>query len=128
MTQTVNEWSRVLGTTLHPEVSAELRRLAKLSPHAEICGFIIDGDQILSVANEAADPSHAWRISAEESVKINTEYGERISGLFHSHPSGRPYMSPTDVANARELYQAGCPWKYIIVTPEAVTEYRWVGS
>lgn len=119
-------WTMRVPGSLHPEVRDELRRMCKLSAE-EICGFIIDHTQILTVPNVAENPTQAFRIAAEDSVRMHRKYGDRITGIFHSHPSGRTFMSPTDVENAEPVYRSGCPWRYYIVTSSVVAEYEWIG-
>lgn len=73
----------------------------------EICGLLIGGegriDAILPAANVAADPARHFELDpavllgAHRAARAG---GPHIVGHYHSHPSGQPVPSATDVACA----------------------------
>lgn len=126
LSNSLNLWSRRLESSLPIGVVAQLKSLSEKP--GERCGFIIDGNMVLEIANEIDTPATHFRISKDTAVGVYGIYGERITGVFHTHPSGAPYMSDDDAASAEPLWREGCPWLYYVVTGDSVTEYRWIGG
>lgn len=119
-------WLRLNQCSL-AEDTQELLKLRASRHRIEVCGFIIDDSTIVPVANTSVTPTQNFTMDHKSIIDAATEYGESITGIYHSHPSGRIGVTPADEEGMATLYRAGCPWRYFIVTIEAVTEYRWVG-
>lgn len=138
MTTAVNIWALQLGSRIARETRAMLTELARNSPCAEVCGFIIEGPNrpdpngalalnVVVADNTSDNPGNSFRISADDTIRVYEQYGNLIVGIFHTHPSGRLTMSQRDIDSAAEIYRAGCPWAYVIATSHEVVEYRYVG-
>ena len=72
-------------------------------PAHEMCGLLAGHDgvveQVLPVPN-ALRSSVAYRMEGPEFVEAMKACDFEPMGIFHSHPSGPPTPSPTDVAEA----------------------------
>lgn len=101
MSDSVAVMSRVLE-----EISAEAAR----QPGIECCGLLGGGDDsgrtvithIYPAVNALASAT-AYEIAPEELFRIMREMradGVQFMGIYHSHPRGENYPSPTDVARA----------------------------
>jgi proteasome lid subunit RPN8/RPN11 len=127
MTAVTNEFSRMLSPGLPEELIYSLKMIAASSPDKEICGLIYRNNEFCPIANDADDSTGQFHMSAASLRIAFALYGEDdVTGVYHSHPSGCPYMSDTDLTEARKIYGAGCPWRYYIVTAEQITEYRYI--
>jgi len=93
----------------------------------EACGMLaIDGDRIARVyPTENADRSPvSYTIPPEQHFAALTDAesnGWRLAGVFHSHPSGPPAMSVTDLAKVTDP-----EWLYLVVSLDGA-EPRLVG-
>lgn len=82
----------------------------------EGCGLLaLDGDRVVRVyptGNDDASPT-SYTVPPQEHyealVDAETE-GWELRGAFHSHPSGPPAMSDTDVARALTPH-----WVYLVI-------------
>lgn len=92
----------------------------------EICGFIVEENRIQPIVNSSVTPEKNFTMNRESLIQAQ-RYGEKITGIYHSHPSGRVGLTQSDEDGMRVLYRSGCPWRYFVVTSETVTEYRWIG-
>jgi proteasome lid subunit RPN8/RPN11 len=71
----------------------------------EACGLLsgvqATGSTLWKIKNEALNPNRFFM--SEESIKMAVkkmdEYGEKLSGIFHSHPSSRAFPSSLDIKN-----------------------------
>ncbi|MCK8514816.1 M67 family metallopeptidase [Methylonatrum kenyense] len=83
----------------------------------EACGFLLGVevhrvDEVLHVANEAAEPRRHYLIDPERYLRIQAEASGRkqqVIGVWHSHPAADAVPSATDLA------QAWPDWHYLIV-------------
>lgn len=73
----------------------------------EICGLLLGGagriSAIRTAANVAADPAIHFEIDPAVLIAAHREAragGPAVIGHYHSHPSGYPVPSATDVASA----------------------------
>lgn len=83
----------------------------------EACGLLSGGDgtgdSLWKLKNESPSPNR-FTMSKEEIKKAVTkmnEQGERLSGIFHSHPSTHAFPSSHDIKNNSYIHLA-----YIIVS------------
>ncbi len=122
------EWLHLPECSLLEETIKILQLRASRHWH-EVCGLIIDENTVLPVSNISQTPHFKFEMPvAEIDWAIRTFGDERITGVYHSHPSGSPRMSVADQSEIYDLYMAGCPWRYFIVTAACVTEHRWIGT
>jgi len=76
------------------------------APH-EVCGLLV-GDaqqvtQVIPVANVAQDPEHHYMLdphALSQHLPQIVNSGQELIGFYHSHPSGKPIPSPTDIKEA----------------------------
>src|SRR5215475_12579053 len=91
-------------------------------PRIEACGLLIGeitpvGDWI---ANEALplrntrNSSVRFEFDSLELLEYDMTYGERIVGVYHSHPGGPPYPSGIDTGNMENLQDS--PWIWLIAS------------
>lgn len=103
------------------ELPAEMRRAmvahAVFSLPGEACGLLAadaDGRLRLAYCLSNATPSPtAYTLDPGEhfrAMRHAEAQGWHLAGVFHSHPRGRAYPSPTDVAQALEP-----DWLYVVV-------------
>jgi proteasome lid subunit RPN8/RPN11 len=119
-------WARLDQCSLAEE-TRELLQLRASRHDIEVCGFIVDANTIVPVANTHATPRVNFNMDRKSILNAANEYGPSITGIYHSHPSGRTGLTQSDKDGMKTLYRAGCPWRYFIVTIDAVTEYQWIG-
>jgi proteasome lid subunit RPN8/RPN11 len=81
------------------DMIAHARREAPL----ECCGVLAGSDGRILKLYQATNAEHSrycYNIEPQELFRINRECEEsgwRFVGIYHSHPDGRAYPSPTDV-------------------------------
>jgi proteasome lid subunit RPN8/RPN11 len=84
------------------DMIAHARREAPL----ECCGVLAGSDRRVLKLYQATNAEHSrycYDIERQELFRINRECEEKgweFLGLYHSHPDGRAYPSPTDVHRA----------------------------
>lgn len=83
---------------------AMIRACAAAYP-AEACGFVLHDGDVVALVNQAPQARREYVIAPEDVAR----YGERIIGVFHSHPDGIAAFSARD----RQLMHDG--WRYIVV-------------
>lgn len=81
--------------------------MARASPRLEVCALLGGEDNRLTsiypVTNIADDPSSRFLLDPEghiEAMKAMREAGEKLRGIFHSHPAAPATPSATDQALA----------------------------
>ncbi len=84
------------------EISAEAAR----RPEIECCGLLGGAGEAITraypAANAGASPT-AYEIAPEELFRIMRRMradGVQFAGIYHSHPRGENYPSPSDIARA----------------------------
>ena len=94
----------------------------------EVCGLLLGApdrvDAVLHCRNVAPDPLRAFEIDPAEliaALRAERGGGPRVTGCYHSHPSGRAEPSPRDATDA-----APNGWLWLIVAPSAVGLWRAV--
>jgi proteasome lid subunit RPN8/RPN11 len=91
-------------------------------PRIEACGLLIGeitpaGDWIASVALPLRNTRHSavrFEFDSVELLEHDMTYGERIVGVYHSHPGGPPYPSGIDTGNMENLQDS--PWVWLIAS------------
>lgn len=80
---------------------------ALASPQVEVCALLggIDSrpTSLYPIANVAGDPERAFLMEPHaqlQAMREMREAGERLFGIYHSHPDGPPRPSETDQALA----------------------------
>ncbi len=98
-----------------------VRRAIQGSPY-ELCGFILQDNEIVEVRNVSNTPLKSFEMSAADlSEKLRGKVDD-ITGIWHSHPRGQTHPSYTDLrAIACGAIQPH--WTYYIVTFTGVYEY-----
>lgn len=98
---------------------------AKSEAEYEVCGLIggnwktynelVIAKQIEHVPNVAADQRNRYQMEERTQVQVMSAFGKNgleIIGIYHSHPEGPPFPSPTDIAKATypdAIYLILCP-------------------
>lgn len=82
----------------------------------EICGFLLDDWTVLPGFN-VANAEQEFEIDAETTLYAFQEEGDRLMGVYHSHPSGNLNPSQMDINHAPDGL------RYFIVTPGEIAEW-----
>ena len=121
----MNHFELVLDSfNLKTQLTHELVKATRYSPHAEICGLIDTQMRPHFIINDHPEPQHNFKMeeaSFRRAVELICVGGDGILGCFHSHPQGPPTPSKGDLEGWPDT-QYG--WKYFIVTINGVFEYR----
>jgi proteasome lid subunit RPN8/RPN11 len=91
-------------------------------PRIEACGLLIGeisatGDWLARHAiplRNTRNSAVRFEFDSQELLEYDLAYGERIVGVYHSHPGGPPAPSGIDTANMENLQQS--PWIWLIVS------------
>ncbi len=91
-------------------------------PRIEACGLLIGeisatGDWLARQAiplRNIRDSAVRFEFDSQELLEYDLVYGERIVGVYHSHPGGPPAPSGIDSANMENLQQS--PWIWLIAS------------
>lgn len=95
-----------------PEQIGQMLAHAAASPHAEVCGLLLDAGRVWLAQNIAANPAGEFEISAEDWAAAQ-QLG-RIAGIWHSHPQGGAEPSMIDMAMCE---RTALPW-HIVSAPD----------
>lgn len=95
-----------------PEQIGQLLAHAAASPHAEVCGLLLECGRVWLAQNVAANPAGEFEISAEDWAAAQ-QLG-RIAGIWHSHPQGGAAPSMIDRAMCE---RTALPW-HIVSAPD----------
>jgi proteasome lid subunit RPN8/RPN11 len=107
---------------LSTEARQAIRKDMLARPRIEACGLLI-GEITLAgdwIANEAlplrntCNSSVRFEFDSVELLEYDMTYGERIVGVYHSHPGGPPYPSGIDTGNMENLQDS--PWIWLIAS------------
>lgn len=95
---------------LTDEQAREILEHARAEAPREACGLIagrsdrtLRAVEIIPVENSAADPLHRYEMDRAVLSRHLPRFerdGLELIGLYHSHPSGEPIPSPTDIVEA----------------------------
>jgi proteasome lid subunit RPN8/RPN11 len=91
-------------------------------PHIEACGLLIGeiteaGDWMAHEAlplRNTRNSAVRFEFDSEELLTYDLTYGERIIGVYHSHPGGAPYPSGIDKGNMENMQES--PWVWLIAS------------
>ena len=89
----------------------------------EICGLITDKMEIFYIANIHEFPRENFYFDLGEFKIAAADIignGERIIGMFHTHPTGIPWPSPRDIVG---WPNPALGWRYWIATRADVIEW-----
>jgi proteasome lid subunit RPN8/RPN11 len=94
----------------------------------EVCGYLL-GDEnnlpsFLVVPNVAPRPETSFFMDPQRQLEVVQQHKDQIFGVFHSHPQGSKVPSPDDMSG----WHPSMPWRYFIVTGDAVCEYERDGD
>lgn len=97
-----------MGTLwLHQQVVKTLSESALSGQPDEICGLLSGPStqitQVIPIRNIAANPQQRFEMDPEEFVRAMVSLersGQRLLGIYHSHPKSAPIPSLTDVRYA----------------------------
>ncbi len=113
-----------LAVTLPPAVRAQILRHARGSPQEEVCGLVGGQGNCLAqaypVPNVAADKTRFFEMDGTGQVAAMRDMAgarQELRAIYHSHPRGPAYPSPTDLA--RHAYPDCC---YLVVAPREPAE------
>ena len=70
-------------------------------------------DEALPLRN-TRNSSVRFEFDSMELLEYDMTYGERIVGVYHSHPGGPPYPSGIDTGNMENLQES--PWVWLIAS------------
>lgn len=90
-------------------------RCRKAGPK-EICGFLLDDWTVMPGTN-IANSEQEFEIDHDTTLYVFQEEGDRLMGVYHSHPSGNLEPSQFDINNAPEGL------RYFIVTRREIVEW-----
>lgn len=108
----------ILSAQARQAIRADMRK----RPRIEACGLLIGeitpaGDWIAHQAlplRNTRNSSVRFEFDAAELLEYDMTYGERIVGVYHSHPGGPPYPSGIDTGNMENLQDS--PWVWLIAS------------
>lgn len=91
-------------------------------PRIEACGLLLGTceaggwwiDATVPLRN-TADSATFFEFDPAELLDNDLRYGERIIGVYHSHPGGPARPSATDLGQMRA--QTDAPWVWLILSP-----------
>ena len=97
----------------------------------EGCGYLVGDpasgriDRFVPIPNAAASPTRfVFEPQAQLAAEMAIEaMGEEVVGIAHSHPTGEPELSATDVADAATFDPFGV-FVHAVVAP-STGEIRW---
>jgi desampylase len=95
-----------------------LTAMARISPHREICGFIL-GDWSICPIKNVAENDRDFKMGDQAVISFFTMNYSSVLGMYHSHPSGREDPSEADAEYAPSRL------RYWIVTSSDVIEWEF---
>lgn len=116
---------------LNPTQDPELREAcvqmmahAQVERHVEACGFLVrmEGSDLVTAVqcrNVSRHPHCSFEIHPDDMLMVMAEAGWGVLGVYHSHPSGDPTPSPTDI----KFWPADPDLRYFIIANDNV--YEW---
>ncbi|HEY7346967.1 MAG TPA: M67 family metallopeptidase [Ktedonobacterales bacterium] len=108
----------ILSTQARQTIRADMLQ----RPRIEACGLLVGeitpaGDWIADDAlplRNTRNSSVRFEFDSLELLEYDMAYGERIVGVYHSHPGGPPYPSGIDTGNMENLQDS--PWVWLIAS------------
>lgn len=92
-----------------------LVRRATQSAPLEACGFIMDDGEIIEIRNVSLAPMRHFKMDTGQMGEKLRGRVDSIHGIWHTHPSGNPHPSETDLDGIK-LGAIQRNWSYYIVT------------
>lgn len=121
---------RVVKTPVVDDMPYLVERYLLLAAHSEteICGIISTSWAVYPIRNMAASPVQQFLLDKKlfrESLEQICAVGEKILGIFHTHPSGHISPSARDIQGwpNRDLN-----WRYFIATTTEVAEFKYLNQ
>jgi [CysO sulfur-carrier protein]-S-L-cysteine hydrolase len=107
---------------LSPQARHAIRADMLQRPRIEACGLLIGeitatGDWIADEAlplRNTRNSAVRFEFDSLELLQYDMTYGERIVGVYHSHPGGPPHPSGIDTGNMANLQDS--PWVWLIAS------------
>ncbi len=100
-------WLRADAVILPPALAEVMLAHAAAWPEQEVCGLLgadhAGLQSIYPVHNAANRPERAYLVGPEAQFRVFRTLranGQRLGGVYHSHPFGPAVPSPTDIAEA----------------------------
>lgn len=93
---------------LHPAAYRELVDAAHAAAPYEACGVISDWGHVYVLPNVAQEPRRRYDAEPAATYALMQSLfarGERVQGVWHSHPDGERELSPHDVSAATHPLQ-----------------------
>lgn len=79
---------------MNDEMREQIAELANAEAPKEACGFVLDGTMVVACTNVDDAPWYRFKIGEEEARQW---YGSgRVTGVWHSHPTGPALPSEAD--------------------------------
>ncbi|MFM6022193.1 MAG: NlpC/P60 family protein [Dolichospermum sp.] len=84
---------------LTSQIKRQIIQKAIATPDVEVCGVILDNDEIVQMNNCANEPKHEFLINEDEFDLV----ADSAVGIYHSHclESQPATLSPKDIANSK---------------------------
>ncbi|MFM6254749.1 MAG: hypothetical protein ACKPEQ_37380, partial [Dolichospermum sp.] len=84
-------------TEFPSQIKRQIIQKAIATPDVEVCGVILDNDEIVQMNNCANEPKHEFLINEDEFDLV----ADSAVGIYHSHclESQPAILSPKDIAN-----------------------------
>lgn len=113
----------VVPVELDQHIIDELRVIAHQNKEFEACGFVLTCGEILEIYNISSEPQKSFIMDPAQQLEAMKKYGNGISGVWHTHPSGSRWPSKHDEEGVRSALASY--WHYWIATKDGVYEYIW---
>lgn len=113
-----------MESPLASETQETLCGIARKSPDAEACGFVLSDGRVWLIPNVSANPAHAFFMDPQIQIAFLKEHYRDVIGVFHTHPGGSIEPSEQDGKG----WHPDMPWRYFIVTNDQITEWRKKGN
>lgn len=88
----------------------------------EVCGFVINDWDWISIPNCHPEPSRHFEMEEREMLAVLADHRKKVIGIYHSHPRGTRGPSENDVVMMRNYTEHG--FRFWIVTYNNVYEWR----
>lgn len=107
-----------------PQTSVNyLVALSHRDPDKEICGLILDNGAVHPILNVHPNPQSTFFMDPMQQLEALEIFGDRIIGMYHSHPSFNPDPSDTD-----KLGWPPAGWQYWIIVGRIIFEWEKDGD
>ncbi len=122
-----------MAIAVSPRIRAELFERATAAGSVECCGYLVGPrdaghvDELVACANAATDRANQFAFGdADLLAFVRSLDSERPArALYHSHPNGRAYLSPTDRAVAATSAGPIYPVDHIVIGGGEAAHFAW---